>query len=83
MAIAFFAQALDKFEEFLVKVGAEAPENHKLYSANSRLHVFVKADKLPGQPAADLSIDLPGETDAMTVQGMKFALDAARGNPKA
>lgn len=71
---------VDKFNHTLEQIGAgpDKPENFKIFSTNSRLHMFVKAEKLPFSPAVDLSLDLPGEADAFTAQGLNVALEKAR-----
>lgn len=65
--------------QLLAKIGADAPGNLKIYPANSRVHVFVKADKLPGQPANDFSFDLPGDSDVMIAQGLNYLINLLKG----
>lgn len=64
--------------KFLKSVGGEAEGSFKIYEANSRTHVFLKMENLPGAPACDFSIDLPGDTDKLVAQGLNYGLDAVR-----
>lgn len=80
MALEFLAQLVEKVDAALKSVGADAPGNFKIYMSGSRTNVFIKADKLPLQPAITISVDLPGESDAFTVQSLNYALQAGRGN---
>lgn len=65
---------------FLDSVGGSAEGNFKIYEANSRTHIFLKADKLPGAPAVDFSLDLPGDSDKLVAQGLRYGVDALQGN---
>jgi hypothetical protein len=71
---------LQKAQALLHSVGGEAEGSFKIYAANSRTHVFLKANNLPGTPAVDFSIDLPGELDSMVAEVGKMGVSAILGN---
>ena len=66
--------------EALAKIGADKPGNFKIYAGNSRLKLFVKAEKLPTAPTLELTSDLPGEAEEMIAQGLRFLLGRKEGN---
>lgn len=72
---------VQKINKLLDSIGGSAEGHFKVYATSnagvSRTHVFLKADKLPLQPAIDLSFDLPGDTDTMVVGGINTVFDAA------
>jgi len=73
-------QVVQKINQLLSSVGGTAEGHFKVFSTNaggvSRTHVFLKADKLPLQPAIDFSVDLPGDTDNMVVAGANTIMEA-------
>ena len=69
-----------KFNEVLTSLGAEGPGDFKVYASGSRLRVFIKANKLPFQPTVEVTLDLPGEADAMTAQAFSYMLQAGKVN---
>lgn len=64
----------------LAKIGADAPGNFKIYAGNSRLKIFIKAAKLPSQPTADISFDLPGDAEEAIASGANYVLSMLKGN---
>lgn len=71
---------LKKANGLLQSIGGQAEGNFKIFAANSRTHVFLKAEGLPGAPAIDFSIDLPGELDSMVAEVGKMGVSAVLGN---
>lgn len=66
--------------EALAKIGADKPGNFKIYAGNSRLKIFVKAEKLPTAPTLEVTSDLPGDAEEMLAQGLRFLLGRKEGN---
>lgn len=64
----------------LAKIGADAPGNFKVYAGNSRLKIFIKAAKLPTQPTAEVTLDLPGEAEEAIASGANYVLAMLKGN---
>lgn len=63
--------------EFLDKIGGSAQGNFKIYATNSRTHLFLKAENLPGKPAVDFSVDLPGDLDSVVADVANAGLAAS------
>lgn len=66
--------------EALAKIGADKPGNFKIYAGNSRIKLFVKAEKLPTSPTLEITSDLPGDAEDMIAQGLNFLLKRTGGN---
>lgn len=64
--------------KMLATIGADEPGNLKVYPANSRLRVFVKASKLPSQPTAELTFDLPGDSEELLATGLNYLINMLR-----
>lgn len=81
--------AIKAIQDLAKKLGASKSEGtFKCYKTTSptgetRSHLLLKATNLPGDPAIDLSIDLPGDSDELFVQAANFGIDAALGNEQA
>jgi hypothetical protein len=70
------ANIVSQINKALDSIGGAAEGNFKIFSANSRLHLFLKAEKVPGKPAFDISVDLPGDMDNMVASGANAIMDA-------
>jgi|JI10StandDraft_1071094.scaffolds.fasta_scaffold68085_7 hypothetical protein len=64
--------------KMLAAIGAEGEGDFKVYPANSRIHVFVKAKKLPTEPTMALSFDLPGNSEELLAQGINYLINTLR-----
>ena len=60
--------------EALARIGADKPGNFKIYAENSRIKLFVKAEKLPTAPTLEITSDLPGDYEPLLAQGANFLL---------
>lgn len=68
---------VNKINNGLKKMGADRAEGtFKMYEANSRSHLFLKAENLPGQPVIDISVDLPGDLDKAVMGGANALMNA-------
>lgn len=56
----------------LQNIGADKPGNFKVYAENSRIKLFVKAEKLPTSPTIEITSDLPGEYEGMIAQALNL-----------
>mgnify|MGYP000885650338 FL=1 len=75
-ALESFRGIINKVHDGLEKVGAfDAEENLKFYPSGSRTRLFIKCARLPGSPSIELTVDLPGESDAIAVSVIKGALE--------
>ncbi|TXH11956.1 MAG: hypothetical protein E6R03_13850 [Hyphomicrobiaceae bacterium] len=77
--------AIKAIQDLAKKLGANKAEgSFKFYDTNnngeSRSHLILKCNNLPLKPAIDISLDLPGDSDKMVVQGLNYGLEAALGN---
>lgn len=64
--------------KMLATIGADEPGNLRVYPGNSRIKVFVKASKLLTQPTAELTFDLPGDSEELLSQGINYLITMLR-----